>query len=74
MISFVNPTRLSTNDHGFIMGRNNTHFLTCDAMQGLPIRTRACLRLLSYAGGGEELARARAFTQMQGLALRLNHT
>ena len=33
----------------------------------LPIRTRARLRLLSYeikAGGGEELARARAFTQI----------
>ena len=29
----------------------------------LPIRTRACLRLLSYKICGEELARARAFTQ-----------
>ena len=37
----------------------------------LPIRTRACLRLLLYeiCGGGKELARARAFTQMLTISL-----
>ena len=40
-----------------VSGRIETESIHC-----LPISTRACLRLLP--GGGEELARARAFTQI----------